>query len=82
MLIDSFGDLNRYLVSRTVFIEPETERQCYYRSKHFLGLLGKKYETPSNCLIVLRSIRFPKMVDLSEILSLAFHPTLEHGVFP
>lgn len=28
MLIDSFGDLNGYLVSRTVFIEPETERQC------------------------------------------------------
>jgi len=62
MLIDSFGDLNGYLVSRTVFIEPETERQCYYRSKHFLGLQAKKYETPSNCLIVFRSIRFPKMV--------------------
>lgn len=47
MLIDSFGDLNGYLVSRTVFIEPETERQCYYRSKQFFGLQAKKYETPS-----------------------------------
>ena len=60
MLVASFRDLNKYLVSQEVYSETETERQCYYPSKKFLGLHAKKYKTPSNCFGGFRSIRFSK----------------------